>query len=306
MWRKSVCGVIALLATAGTLAADCPCPDGTWYTLAAMPFKRQEISTAVLNGEIYVIAGYDEAGQSTSTVQVYDPASDSWRLAADLPIANNHNAAAVAAGTLYAFGGESNRVFAYDPDQDAWFDVAPMKYQHGNTPAVAVIDDYIYVAGGTGPGMTQTEVERYDPYADSWTDLTPMNVPRNHTAGGVIDGLFYVAGGRDSPEAPVALEVYDPATDTWTRLADMPTGRSGIGAGVVNGCLYVFGGEQPVLFANVEAYDPATDTWAELAPMPTPRHGLFAAVIENAIYLPGGAVQQGFGATNVNEVFVIE
>lgn len=39
--------------------------------------------------------------------------------------------------------------------------------------------------------------------------------------------------------------------------------------------------------------------------MPTPRHGLFAAVIGNAIYLPAGATLQGLGATNVNEVYVV-
>src|SRR6516162_5353564 len=155
MLRECVTGFVGLLVVVGVLAADCPCPEGTWYSLTPMPSRRQEISTAVLGGEIFVIAGFDADGNSTTTVEVYNPQTDSWRSAAPLPIANNHNAAAVAAGTLYAFGGVSNRVFAYDPENDAWSDVAPMHYQHGNTPAVAVIDDRIYVAGGTGPGMLQ-------------------------------------------------------------------------------------------------------------------------------------------------------
>ncbi len=281
------------------------CDGGTWYTLQSMPSKRQELSTAVLNGEVYAIAGYDSFGNSTTTVEVYNPDTDSWRNAAALPIANNHNAAAVAGGTLYVFGGLSESVFAYNPDKDSWSPVASMHYRHGNTPAVAVIDGKIYVAGGNGPGMMQKEVEVYDPSADSWSILAPMNVPRNHTAGGAIDGQFYVAGGRDSPNAANALEVYDPQTNIWTVLSPMPTGRSGLASGVVNGCLYTFGGELPQLFDNVEVYHPATDTWQELAPMPTPRHGIFGAVIGNAIYLPGGATQQGYGAADVNEVYVV-
>src|SRR5262249_61506686 len=87
-------------------------------------------------------------GTSTDPVEVYNPATDPWRRAAPLPIATNHNAAAVAAGTLYAFGGTSNRAFAYHPAQDTWTEVASMRYEHGNTPAVAVIADRIYVAGG--------------------------------------------------------------------------------------------------------------------------------------------------------------
>jgi N-acetylneuraminic acid mutarotase len=74
---------------------------------------------------------------------------------------------------------------------------------------------------------------------------------------------------------------------------------------VVNKKLYVFGGEDPRLFSEVEMYDPSVDRWQRLSPMRTPRHGIFAAVIGNAIYIPGGAIAQGFGATDVNEVYVI-
>jgi len=278
---------------------------GRWVTLASMPSARQEISTAALNGKIFVIAGFNSSGASTNTVEVYDPTGNSWSSAAPLPIATNHNAAAVAVGKLYAFGGTSNRVFVYDPQSNFWSDVAPMRFLHGGTPAVGVINDRIYVAGGTGGGMVGNEVEVYDPVANTWTTLAPMNVPRNHTAGGVIDGKFYVVGGRGSADSATALEVYDPQTNIWSMLAPMPTGRSGVGAGVVNGELYVFGGELPRLFGEVEVYNPRTNTWQQLPPMQTPRHGIFAAVIGNIIYLPGGATQQGFGATNVNEAFVV-
>ena len=135
---------------------------------------------------------------------------------------------------------------------------------HENTAAVAVINDLIYVAGGSGG--VGNEVEVYDPAQDTWTVLAPMNIPRNHTAGGVIDGKFYVAGGRPGTDAASALEVYDPQANTWTMLAHMPTGRSGVAGAIVNRKFYVFGGEDPRLFSNVEVYDPANETWQQLAP----------------------------------------
>jgi len=278
---------------------------GAWQTLAPMPTKRQEVSTGVLNGKIYVIAGFDENGASTSVVDVYDPVMNTWSSAAPLPIATNHNAAAVAAGKLYAFGGTSNRCFTYNQPANTWSDVAAMKYQHGNTPAVAVIDDRIYVAGGDGPGMNQTEVEVYDPATNTWADLARMNVPRNHTAGAVINGKFYVAGGRPGDTAANALEVYDPKLNGWNILASMPTGRSGIGAAAINGELYVFGGEIPRIFGEVEVYNPLSNTWQQLAPMPTAKHGIFAAVIGSTVYIPGGAIMQGFGATNLNQAYSV-
>ena len=264
---------------------------------------RQEISAAVLDGKVFVIAGFDSSGMSTDTVEVYDPDTGAWSSRAPLPIRTNHNAAAVAGGRLYALAGTSKRVFAYHSEQDSWSDVAPMNFMHGDTPAVAVIDNLIYVAGGSG-GIGN-EVEVYDPVQDTWTVLASLNVPRNHTAGGAIDGKFYVVGGRPGANAASALEVYDPQTNRWTMLSPMPTGRSGIAAGVVNKKLYVFGGEDPRLFSEVEMYDPAVDRWQRLAPMRTPRHGIFAAVIGADIYVPGGAVAQGLGATDTNEVYMI-
>src|SRR5262245_3694627 len=298
----------ALIAIAGILAASFLPARGQstsagWSTLAPMPTARQEISVAVLDGKVFVIAGYDANGQSTATVEVYDPRTNAWKRAAPLPIATNHNAAATVNGRLYAFGGTSPRAFVYDAGHDAWTEVASMRYSHGGTPAVAVIGGKIYVAGGTGPDMAGHELEVYDPSVDKWQVLAPMNLPRNHTAGGAIGGRFYVVGGRGSSNASTAHEVYDPATNTWATRAPLPTGRSGIAAGVVGERLYVFGGELPRLFGEVEVYDPATDRWQSLDPMPEPRHGIFAGVIGSIIYIPGGGTRQGLGATNVNSAF---
>jgi len=85
-----------LIAIPGALKAC----DGVWRDLARMPSMRQEISSAVLDGKIFVIAGFDGSGVSTDTVEVYDTDTDSWSSAARLPIATNHNVAAVAAGKL--------------------------------------------------------------------------------------------------------------------------------------------------------------------------------------------------------------
>jgi uncharacterized protein (TIGR03437 family) len=305
MKQTFVCLLSLLLSVAIVRAALQAGNRGAWTTLAPVPSVRQEISTAVLDGKIFVIAGFNSTGGSTSTVEVYDPQTNTWSSAAPLPIATNHNAAAVASGRLYAFGGTSNRTFVYNLQSNSWSDVAPMRFQHGNTPAVGVINNKIYVAGGNGPNMNQTELEVYDPAMNTWTQLASMSVPRNHTAGGAINGKFYVAGGRPGDTAASALEAYDPQTNIWTRLRNMPTGRSGIGAAVVNGELYVFGGEQPRQFNEVEVYNPLSNTWTQLAPMQTPKHGIFAAVIDNKIYIPAGATQQGFGATNINEVFTV-
>lgn len=278
---------------------------GAWQRLAPMPSSRQEVSTAVFNGRVYVISGFTSAGASTSTVEAYVPENNSWFSAGPIPILNNHNNAATVDGALYTFGGVANSTYRYNPQTDTWSTVAPSHFQHGGTAAVGVIDGKIYVAGGSGGGMMQNEVEYFDPPNNQWVMRAPMNVPRNHTAGAVIGGKFYVVGGRGSPNAPTALEVYDPNANAWTVLAPMPTARSGIAAAAVNGQLWVFGGELPTLHPEVEVYNPVSNSWRRLANMPTPRHGIWASVIGNKIYLAGGGIVQGLGATNINEVFTV-
>jgi N-acetylneuraminic acid mutarotase len=202
---------------------------GTWRTRASMPVYRQELATGALSGKVYVLGGYNEVGNSTATVEVYNPITNTWTFAHPLPYAVNHNAAAVAGERLYSFGAGGGETFVYDPNSNSWSARASSHYVHSLTAAVGVINNKIYVAGGTGTA-SQRELEVYDPVANTWTVKTPMSVARNHTAGGVIDGKFYVVGGRGGVNSANALEVYNPATNTWSTLAPMPTGRSGVAA----------------------------------------------------------------------------
>lgn len=272
---------------------------GEWKALAHMPHPRQELATAVLNGKIYVIAGLAENFIGTNNVDVYNPATNTWASVAPIPILNHHNCAAVAAGKLFAFAGQSEFNFLYDPVNDSWSQVAPMPAVQPLTAAVGVIDDKIYVAG---VGILQV----YDPATDAWSTRAPMGVYRHHTAGGVIDGKFYVVGGRAGPGSQTALEVYDPQTNNWTRLANMPTGREGHAAGVVNGELFVFGGEGGGIHPEVEVYNPASNSWRRVEPdMPFPRHGIWASLIGNKIYIAGGGLEENISQTSWTHVFIV-
>src|SRR2546430_1480702 len=282
---------------------------GTWQRRAPMPVSRQELATGVLNGKVYVVGGYDADAHSTATVQVYNPTTDTWTLAQALPIAVNHNAAAVAGGKLYSFGAGVGETFVYDPNSNSWAARASSHYVHRGTAAVGVINNRIYVTGGEGT-PSQRELEVYDPVANTWTVKAPMSVPRNHTAGGVIEGKFYVVGGRasDFSGSTDALEVYNPQTNSWSTLPPMPTARSGLAAAVVDNELWVFGGEDVLEFvvhAEVEVYNPATNSWRQLPNMPAGRHGIWASVIGNKIYIPGGGVGPGGSASNTNQIYTV-
>src|ERR687898_3527383 len=109
-----------------------------WTTGAALPTPRSEIAGAALNGKVYIIGGFDESGQSTTTVEVYDPIEDKWTTAATLPQPLDHTAAASYDGKLYVVGGGylsrdalSNNLFIYDPTINKWTEGADLQAARG-------------------------------------------------------------------------------------------------------------------------------------------------------------------------------
>lgn len=267
---------------------------------------------AELQGRIYAAGGYRRDQATANTVEVYDPTTDRWSLAAPLPEGRNHPAAAVVGDRFYVLGGDDSRGsvatnYEYDPRSNSWAVRTPMPTAR-SAPMAAVIGGRIYVAGGF-PDSAGRTLEAYDPANDRWTSLPPMPTARNHIAGGAIGGRLYVVGGRP-PNTLAVVEVFDPATGAWATRAPMPTGRSGHAAAVVRGCLYVFGGEgnpsvPSGVFPQNELYDPGANVWTSLTAMSSPRHGIGAAVVGDRIFVPGGANVQGLGAVGTNEAFLV-
>src|SRR5215203_6800249 len=109
-----------------------------WTTGAPIPTPRSEIAGAALDGKVYIIGGFGETGQSTTTVEVYDPIADKWTTADTLPQPLDHTAAASYDGKLYVVGGGylsrdalSNKLFIYDPTINKWTEGADLQAARG-------------------------------------------------------------------------------------------------------------------------------------------------------------------------------
>ena len=145
----------------------------TWTSRADMPTARFNASASTVNGKIYVIGGApgeSELYRGLSTVEEYDPATDTWTPKADMPTARTYLSTSVVNGRVYAIGGQEDgipfsTVEAYDPATDTWTPKADMPTARF-LPATSVVNGKIYAMGGSvgiGPVPTAT-VEAYDPY----------------------------------------------------------------------------------------------------------------------------------------------
>jgi N-acetylneuraminic acid mutarotase len=236
----------------------------TWTPKADMPTARSEMATCAIDGRIYAAAGIQQTGSGITytphSLEVYDPATDTWTKKADMP----SNGGGIC--TAEAVDGKM-LVFS------AW-----------GKPA----------ALGLGPSYASVDV--YDPATDTWSHEAELPTDTADIVASLVDGKVYTFFSETPALTPRGLlQVYDPIAGTWTRRADMPRPRYDFDASVVDGKIYAIGGYRseygyPV-YPTVEVYDPATDSWTRGIDMPEPRGELSTSVVDGRIYAIGGVLQ---------------
>ena len=153
--------------------------NDSWTTKASIPTAAYGYGSATINGKIYIVGGSQAiaAQQQSSTYvnanQVYDPQTDNWTSAANLP-------------TLDSFG-------AATATQDY---LAPAR---------------LYLAGGYSQNVLTSKTQVYNPYNNSWTTGTSLSSPRADLALAVVNDVLYAIGGFDGQNWLNINEQYKPA-----------------------------------------------------------------------------------------------
>jgi len=247
-----------------------PGPD-KWTKKKSLPVGVHHQAQAVYNGKLYIFGGClraitGEAG--TTNAWEFDPAADSYKALAPMPVKRCSMKAETVNGKIYVIGG-------LEPFEN-----------------------------GKGTRVTGRN-EMYDPVANTWTERSPMPTARDHAFSGVVSNKIYIIGGRiGAGNVPATtnidvVEEYDPATNLWGVVKDrMPTPRSGGGEATYDGKIYVGGGELQTrqlaaAFRALERYDPASNTWEILPSMPSARHGNAMGFIGNKLHVVSGKMEGG-------------
>ena len=306
-----------------------------WTQKADMPTARSDFSTCVVDGKIFVIGGslqleWDEYGdQSLSTVEMYDPETDTWEGKANMPTVRSNVSVSVVDGKIYAIGGSKMKkiqiprgfnteseelptVEMYDPATDTWTQKADMP-----TPKktkTCVVDGKIYAIGGWSTANEQSQletVEVYDPATDTWAKAQSMNHARCSAAISVVNGEIYAMGGigwppnRDQSGRYLSslylsnVEVFNPKTNRWRERTEMSVPKAAHSTSVIDDKIYVMGGHlqegrKTKTLSAIEVYDPATDRWIQAPDMLIGKSGHTTEVIDGQIYILGGiAVGKG-------------
>jgi N-acetylneuraminic acid mutarotase len=245
-------------------------------------------------------------GQGASRrVEVYNPTTDRWRGAPDLPVSLHHVMTAFYRGELVVLGGwipNGNNISAVTSDRvlalrgGAWVDLSKLNHARA-AGAAAVVGNSLVVVGGQADGKLVTPTEIFD--GTRWRDGADIPTARDHLAAATDQRYLYAVGGRvlGADRNLGTLERYEPLSDRWVKLPDMPTPRGGLGAAVTTGRLVALGGEFPTgVFATAESFNLTTQVWSSLPDLPTGRHGLGVAAIGPTVYAVVGGLQPAHSA----------
>ena len=270
-----------------------------WVAKRPMPSPRRDFATAALDGRIYVLGGGDVMVGTTpsppvTTVEVYDPATDSWTSAPPMPLAVTHHVAVTVGGRIYVIGGMMqtapmlDTVLEYDPATQLWTTKAPMPTERHSAAATA-LDGEIYVMGGSSGGLELSSVEVYDPGSDSWRTVAPLAEPRSGLAAATLGRQVLALGGYGITALggySATVEAFDAVAGTWAFLADMPVDRADFAVGVLDGSLFAAGGGNVArALPDVYAMNPAGTTWTAKTFMPSALAWPRAGVVGGRMYV---------------------
>ncbi|XP_043934480.1 kelch repeat and BTB domain-containing protein 12 [Protopterus annectens] len=222
-----------------------------WEKLCSAEYRECYALSCVQN-DLYLLGGQMKIKNQymiTNCVEKYSMELNSWRNVSPLPIPLACHTAVTLNDKIYVTGGWTpqvtlpedeperlnNRMFRYDPSQDAWTECGLMtfsKYRFG----IAVVNHEIYALGGIGcygrdRGQARRcldAVEIYNPDGDFWREGPSLPSPflslrTNCTNAGVVAGKLYLCGGfygADRHEVIVKdiLEL-DPWDNQWNVVA---------------------------------------------------------------------------------------
>ncbi|MEZ0228097.1 MAG: Kelch repeat-containing protein, partial [Planctomycetota bacterium] len=203
---------------------------------------------------IYALGGRGTDGVPLSSVERFDPATNSWSTAPSMPSARyGFGAVALTDGRILVIGGwDANgdvisSIDAYDTATGAWSGpIANLPVAVGGCAAAVGADGRVYVFGGrNASGSVTNLVQIYDPTTGSWSSGNKLpHSAASLTATAAPDGRIYVMGGdAQGGNMGPTIWAYNTALDDWDHAATQPKAQPGIAAATgSDGNVYAVGG----------------------------------------------------------------
>lgn len=287
-----------------------------WTAKANMPVVRTLLTTATVNGKIYIIGGRSgdqfAEGSPLNRVDCYDPTANTYTQKANMPSTLSGMTCAATGNYIYVFGGCSttttpvNTTYRYDTVNNTWATMATMPVAKTYAAAVTV-GTKIYVIGGAADyntiGTGTNTAYCYDTATNTWSTKAVIPVAVSGAAVGVKDDTIYVLSGRYTNYNSGTVFRYNTTFNTWTSdcLSSSVQNRILSAYTQIDDRIYLFGGHTGNSYLSLtESYHIPTDTWLQEANSPLPVFYCSASAVGGKIYLFGGTTSADVRQLNTN------
>uniref|UniRef100_A0A8C6SK55 Kelch like family member 11 n=1 Tax=Neogobius melanostomus TaxID=47308 RepID=A0A8C6SK55_9GOBI len=158
--------------------------------------------------------------------------------------------------------------------EDRWVNL-PHIHNHHDGHAIAVTDNYVYVAGSMEPGFAKA-VERYDPCNNTWESVSSLST-RKHSFGlaCVQNALYSIGGHGNFSPGFKDVDVYKTDKDVWYSLDPAPQILRDVKTVVIEGRFVYIMARTPIdieeddgLRTVTICFDTQTNRWQEVASLP--------------------------------------
>jgi len=203
--------------------------------MSSLTIERTGLAAAVLNGKLYAIGGI-----GLSSVEIFDPSTESWSAGVALPSEVRYGTAITVDGMIYLIGGRNSsnqdisQVLCFDSSTNQWTAKANMPTaRHG----VKLVWFQNRIWAICGHPATQV-VESYDIVTNSWQTESSLKISRFWSAAWVADERIYVGGGQYLN----SIESYNSITKEWAITGNFPEDKYIADSIILNDKVYVIGG----------------------------------------------------------------
>jgi hypothetical protein len=262
--------------------------------------RASHTSTLLPNGKVLVAGGFGGSGTEGHpypTTELYDPQSQSFRIASNMTFGRaGHTATLLKNGKVLIVGGWTGRYDVrraaelYDPETNSFARTGDMVIEQADSTATLLADGRVLVAGGVDRKENAlASGELYDPETGSFSLTGDMGEARGaHTATALKNGKVLIAGGGSGhyPSQTVyrSAELFDPATGKFSSVGPMNIARHKHAAvTLASGRVLIVGGSDNRdwrgEYSSAEVFDPATGTFSVTGSMNTSRFKLPQAVV---------------------------
>lgn len=183
--------------------------------VGSLPAPRRDHAAAPLRGAL-MVAGGEEDGAVTDNIVMVSP-DGSVAEAGPLPGARTQATAVGSSDgtTAYIVGGTNGSSPTDDVlatnDGVAFFPVGNLAVSV-NRPAVALIGELLWIAGGSTDGEDSTIIQTMNVATGEAAAVAELPTPRVGAAGFTLAGAFFVAGGRTDGDPVADVARIDPET----------------------------------------------------------------------------------------------